>query len=59
MAVFTQNTETWARCDKCSFTEFAGFNATSDEVRSLERLGWKFGKRILCPYCAKKEDGKT
>lgn len=47
------NTETWVVCDKCTFTEFAGFNASMDEVVSLKRWGWTFGKRQLCPECSK------
>ena len=48
------NTETWVVCDKCTFTEFAGFNASMDEVVSLKRWGWTFGKKHLCPECSKK-----
>lgn len=50
--VYTENSETWASCDKCGFTEFAGFNAGPQEVRGLSRWGWTFGKRVLCPYCS-------
>lgn len=49
----TTDTETWVRCDVCGFTEFAGFNATSDDVRTMKRWGWKFGKTATCPYCSK------
>ena len=48
------NTETWMVCDKCTFTEFAGFNASMDEVVSLKRWGWTFGKKHFCPECSKK-----
>ena len=50
--VYTEKTETWACCDKCSFTEFAGFNASAAEVRGMRREGWTFGKKVLCPYCS-------
>ena len=45
------NTETWVICDKCSFTEFAGFNATPAEVASLMRWGWMLGAKCTCPNC--------
>lgn len=52
--VYTENSTTWACCDQCGLTMFAGFNAQPHEVRGLSQWGWTFGKRILCPYCGEK-----
>ena len=51
--IFMDGPEVWCRCDKCSFTEFAGFDAKREDVFSLKRWGWTFGKRQLCPECSK------
>lgn len=58
MAVYAENSETWAICDVCNLTMFAGFNSSAEEVKSLSRFGWTFGKRVLCPYCSQ-ETGQT
>ncbi len=50
----TTNMETWVTCDKCTFTEFAGFNASGSDVASMKRWGWVFGKRHICPECVKR-----
>lgn len=50
--VYTEEHMTWAQCDRCTFTMFAGFDATPSDVKGLSRWGWTFGKRVLCPSCS-------
>lgn len=49
--VYREGCETWAQCDQCTLTIFAGVDATPSDVRGLSRLGWTIGKRVLCPSC--------
>lgn len=54
MAIKKSGPEVWAVCDKCTFSEFAGFDADKAQIMSLTRWGWVFGKRHICPECVKR-----
>lgn len=56
--MFTKReTEVYLECDACGLLVFAGFadEHKSDITGALERVGWRFGEKDICPLCARKE----
>ena len=52
-----RETEVYLECDECGLLVFAGWvhEPKSDITGALERVGWRFGERDICPLCARKE----
>lgn len=57
--IYTEDGTIWVACDKCTFTLFGGFagDGKYDVINPLIRHGWTFKDRVLCPECAKEEQG--
>lgn len=51
--IYRNGSETWIKCDQCTFTEFIGFDALRPDAESMRNRGWIVGRRCICPECAR------